>query len=92
MAVQYFSILDDIAFIDRGGWKIHPKFGDYVSTLTGLDDKEKIKQNNKRTHFIWYTRESLVTHFSQCATILLFLSLYPPQPTATCVARMIMRK
>ena len=57
-------MLDDVEFIERGGWKIQPKFGDYVSKLNGLDDKDKIKQNNKRIHFIRYVRESIVTHFS----------------------------
>ena len=69
-------MMDSVEFIERGGWKTHPKFGNYVSTLNNLDDKDKIKQNNKRTHFIRYVRELLVISLNgQPAS---FSSLYIP--------------
>ena len=47
-------MLGGIGIIGRGGWKTHPLFRDYVSTLNGLDDDDKINQNKKCAHFLRY--------------------------------------
>ena len=67
-------------------------FSDYIKTLDILENQDKIEQkNNKCTHFLRYIREALLTYVSQWKDSILSLSLYFHQPTASCVARMILR-